>query len=120
MLKGKVEANPVHILMSVEKNSLHNIGLSLALAWGKDWLNPIQSRLAQQFPDLTPDELDEINTLCQTAMVFGHQLVQTLARRGSMNINQHAWETEYLQTYPWVNHENLNRLFSQGMYYAMK
>lgn len=97
-----------------------NTGLSLALAWGTDWLKPIQPRLAEQFPALTSDELDEVNTICQQAMRAGHQLVASLAKKDGLNVRFSEWETEFTHHYPWVNHENLSRLFSQGMYYNLK
>ncbi|GAB4578346.1 MAG: hypothetical protein Fur0022_10810 [Anaerolineales bacterium] len=97
-----------------------NTGLSLAMEWGEDWLKPIQSRLAKQFPTLTPKELDEVNAICQKAMRFGHQLVLTLAKQYGQESYQGMWETEFLRVCPWVNRENLGRLYSQGMYYAMK
>lgn len=106
--------------MPPKQTHLLNTGLSLAMEWGEDWLKPIQPRLAQQFPALAPEELDETNTICQKAMRFGHQLVGLLAKKDGLTVSQNAWETEFLQNYPWVNRENLSRLFSQGMYYALK
>ena len=103
-----------------EKNHLLNTGLSLAMAWDADWLKPIQPRLAEQFPTLTPEELDEINASCQQAMRAGHALVASLAKKDGINVGYSEWETEFLHHYPWVNQENLSRLFSQGMYYNLK
>lgn len=97
-----------------------NTGLSLALDWGADWLTPIQPRLAERFLTLTPEELDEINATCQQAMRAGHAWVASLAKKDGLNVRYSEWETEFLQHYPWVNQENLGRLFSQGMYYNLK
>lgn len=106
--------------MQPHKEHLLNIGLALAMAWGKDWLTPIQPRLVEQFPALTPEELDEINAVCQQAMRAGHAMVATLAKKDGPNVNFSKWETEFSLRYPWVSRENLGRLFSQGMYYNLK
>jgi hypothetical protein len=109
-----------------------NHGLNLAMEWGKDWLQPIQSRLAKGYPKLTAKELDDYNKVCQEAMKAGHQLVDSLL---SEQWKQNSWKTledvdsrilkplfrKSMNTqYPWVSEENLGRLFSQGMYYALK
>ncbi len=103
----------------MEKRIL-KIGLSFAMEFGGHWLEPIQSRLAKRFPDLRLHELDEYNSICKSAMECGNKLVYSLLEKGGGEIKYEEWETTALHSYPWVNKKNLERLFSQGMYYAMK
>ena len=110
---------------TVEGNTLVNpeilnTGLNLAMEWGKDWLKPIQSRLVIHYPQLSPDELDRYNTLCQEAMKFGHDLIYSLHNQHTTSEIQSYFRSQLKEKYPWVSDENLGRLFSQGMYYAMK
>ena len=96
-----------------------NDGLHLAMAWGDDWLRPIQARLAQQHPTLAAGELDRCDAVCREAMRFGHAQVLPLAPLGESE-RIAAWKEQLLARYPWINEANLSRLYSQGMYYAMK
>jgi len=86
----------------------------------KNWLQPIQSRLALHFPYLSSSELDEYNFICKSAMDFSNKLVQSMVEIKGNKLSQKEWEEKVLLSYPWINEENLERLFSQGMYYAWK
>lgn len=97
-----------------------NIGLDLAMAWGEFWLQPIQGRLSATCPQLSPQQLDDYNTVCHDAMVYGQRLVYTLVERAGPDISTEGWRRDVLARFPWVNEENLTRMFSQGMYYTMK
>lgn len=89
------------------------------MEWGQNWLQPIQSRLAEKYPGLGRDELDEYNATCKKAMEFGHHLVYSMAEKGK-DVNHTEWEVELLRSYPWVRSENRAHLFSQGMHCAWK
>jgi hypothetical protein len=104
----------------MDKNEILNIGLSLAMEFGENWLKPIQSRLANQCPDLNSHELDEYNSTCQAVMKTSNNLVYSMMEKDGLNVNQKDWEKTILRSYPWINQGNRSRLFSQGMYYAMK
>lgn len=99
-----------------------NIGLDLAMAWGPDWLKPIQARLAERLPSLSTPELDRCEKVCREAMRRGHDLVgELIAMTGSPSESVlHQFAAQMLTRWPWISHENLNRLYSQGCYYAMK
>lgn len=99
---------------------LLNEGLALAMAWGQDWLMPIQTRLRQRHPALSEQELDEINAFCQTAMKFGHAEALNQAPDQPDDAKKAAFSIAVKARYPWINDENLSQLYSQGMYYAMK
>jgi hypothetical protein len=102
------------------QEALLNEGLHLAMEWGEDWLAPIQKRLAARHPALSKDELDEVNAICQDAMRFGHGVVYDLFSKSGMETMPEDFEPAMIARYPWVNSKNLSRLFSQGMYYALK
>ena len=99
-----------------------NVGLDLAMEFGEDWLQPIQTRLTILFPALSRDELDAYNELCRKAMFFGHdQVVRSIQEGPSDQAGQFQnFRAAVLAEYPWVADGNLRRLFSQGYYYAMK
>jgi hypothetical protein len=102
------------------RDDLLNEGLSLAMEWGENWLEPTQERLALRRPALSQSELDEINAICQAAMKFGHDSVYDLALKSGSKTKREDFEPVMRARYPWVNSENLSHLFSQGMYYAWK
>lgn len=104
----------------MKESEILNVGLALAMEWGENWLCPIQTRLAAQFPALTAQELDEYNTRCREAMFFGFKLVLPFVKRDGLNVKYREWEAAYLQAYPWANTANLGQLFSQAMYYSRK
>jgi hypothetical protein len=52
-----------------------NTGLHYAMEFGEKWLEPIRDRLLKKFPELTKEELDHYNKVCQTVMEVGHKFV---------------------------------------------
>ena len=99
---------------------LLNEGLDIAMEWGKNWLKPIQDRLAVRHPELSQSELNEVNAICQAAMKFGHDFVYNLALKAGKDTKKSDLELAMQSRYPWVNAKNIAHLFSQGMYYAWK
>lgn len=103
-----------------DRDELMNKSLSLAMAWGKNWLKPIQERLRRSYPDLTQDELNEFNDLAQSTMKFGHDLVYSSVEKNGVAIDKALFENAIKAKYPWVTRRNVNYLYSQGRYYAWK
>lgn len=100
---------------------LLNRALMMAQDWGDDWLEPIQERLGKEYPHLTQENLNRLNAVAQEAMKYGHELVYSMAeKQDRADISQSNWKTAFSARYPWVNAENLAKLFSTGMYYARK
>ncbi|HNY31432.1 MAG TPA: hypothetical protein PKO15_11150 [Fibrobacteria bacterium] len=99
-----------------------NVGLALAMEWGEEWLQPIQFRLATAYPHLSKAELDAYDTACRQAMSQGHrEVVHTLsASHGDHTKHHELFRQAILTRHPWIHPRNLNHLFSQGCYYAMK
>jgi hypothetical protein len=97
-----------------------NNGLILAMAFGKNWIKPIQTRLGKIYPALSDDELEQYNTKCQEVMTFGHTTVYELAERYGKATDIKEFEGVFTSQYSWVTSKNINNIFSQGMYYAFK
>lgn len=104
-----------------------NKGLELALEFGPNWMQPIQSRLSKKFPVLRTDELDKYNSICRTAMRDGHDFVyKTLEaaadekRKISDQEVSDKLKSFLQERYPWINSRNFRSLLSQGFYYAWK
>jgi hypothetical protein len=93
------------------------------MAWGESWLVPIQERLSQRLPELSPAQLSDINEICQSAMRAGHDIVKSLAQtRGTPSEypNPEEFKANLLQKFPWIDEVNAGKLFSQGVYYSLK
>ncbi len=99
-----------------------NDGLKLAMEWGEEWLQPIQERLGRSHPALDRKELDRYDKTCRAAMQRGHRLVPLCWRRPGTDETTAlaAFIEQMRKEYEWISDENLNRLYSQGMYYAWK
>lgn len=98
-----------------------NAGLTFAMEWGEDWMKPIHQRLSAQFPQLSQEDLERFNTSCREAMNYGHQQMYQLAeQRGADNVGRDEFAQIIRAAYPWVNPDNLARLFSQSWYCAWK
>jgi hypothetical protein len=99
-----------------------NCGLALATAFGKNWLRPIQERLSERYPALSPSQLNECDATCRNAMKYAHALVpRVVATLDTLDQRAYAQFRDRLtERYPWMSEDNIERLFSQGCYYAMK
>lgn len=103
-------------LESSSRDRILNVGLRLAREFGEHWLQPIQGRLSKRYPDLSTDELEEYNRICQEAM----RLVYTFAEEKGSEPSADDFKAAISSRYPWINRANLSRLRSQGHYYARK
>lgn len=101
---------------------LANLALDLALAWGPDFLQPTQERMARLRPELSQEELDRYDRIARDAMNTGHTIVQdlTLARGLSDARVPDDAKAQVAAEIPWASSDNLARIVSQGMYFAWK
>jgi hypothetical protein len=99
-----------------------NVGLDLAMEFGSNWLQPIQSRLAGRYPRLTTDELDAYEAACRTAMIWAQRRVPEHwnAVGGDEKEAFRRFKPHVLTVHPWISGKNLKRLWTQGRYYAFK
>lgn len=95
--------------------TIANKVLEMAQEWGEHWLRPTQPRAAKLYPSLTPAQLDEYDRMARDAMSIGHAVL-----RGSPYGAIDGCEQAVRAKFPWVNDQNLKRIYSQGQYYADK
>ncbi len=92
---------------------LLNQALALALEWGADWLRPIHDRLRGQHPAMTQAEADVWDRRCREIMRVAFAICQTPREPAEL-------KQEIARRYPLLDEPSLNRLVSQGIYYARK
>jgi hypothetical protein len=97
-----------------------NLGLQFAMAFGKSWQVPIQERLSKKYPELSENELNGYNLLCQSAMNAAYEIVYTMMENNGKDLDIDEFKAVYIEAYPWVTSKNIKGLFNQGMYYAEK
>jgi hypothetical protein len=83
-----------------------NAGLDFAMAFGEDWLQPIQTRLAAHFPSLSRAELDTYNATCREAMFFAHEQVVLKIREAHKPKSTRAQPAVY--SCPWKPRSSTN------------
>ena len=115
--RGKSQAPSGHAPL---QDAILDDGLALAMEWGPDWLEPIQTRLRRKYPKLSAAELDAYDSVCRDAMQFGNETVYSLARKRKKNPQYEAFAREFRKRYAWASPSTLNKLFNQGMYYLWK
>lgn len=110
--------------MKTFENNILNEGLNIAMEFGENWLNPIQERLSKKYPKLDEEDLDYLNIYCREAMFEGHQFIPQIlddANKPILSDQLSELFSDFIRNkYNWINKENINRLFSQGCYYAWK
>ncbi len=104
-----------------------NAGLDMAMEFGENFRQPIQQRLAKKFKSLRPEQLDHYQSECSTAMHAGNNFVNEVLEK-LCAAHQKIREAELKKQlsafmtsrYPWINKNNLDRLYSQSCYYAFR
>ena len=102
-----------------------NRGLRYTMAFGKNWMQPIQSRLSDKFPELTSLELDEYDTRCREALNFGLDLVYDRLsglcdnrETVQMKVLRKDFEDATREMLPWISRSNQKALLKQALYYS--
>lgn len=97
-----------------------NAGLELALEWGQNFGKPVGPRLAVLHPELSAGQLEACELLCQEAKYFAFRVLYDLYEQGYKDPSTQQYHQPVLDKYPWISGENLNRLLTQGRYYAWR
>lgn len=105
-----------------------NKGLEMSIEFGKEWRQPIQPRLAKKkYKFLSKDDLDQYDLVCRPArddaQSFIYNKLEEIADLKEQIENDHLqriFSVYVLEKYEWVRKTNLNKLFSQGCYYAWR
>ena len=98
-----------------------NTGLEMALEWGENFGKPIGPRLAERYPSLSEQQLNDYGEICKKVKSLGFDLIYELypksSPKGSIGGD---WRQEVLKQYPWVSEDNLSHIYTQGCYYAWR
>ena len=104
-----------------------NLSIVLALEWGHNWNQPIQTRLSKKLPSLTTSELDEINGKSKEVLTTGFEILRTTLEKLSDTGEtirekdlKENFEKELTGLYPWISQDNIISIYNQGRYYSWK
>ena len=99
-----------------------NAGLDLAMGFGPNWFQPVQSRLEAKHPHLSTGALDAYDATCRAAMNWAQQRVPEHwnAVGGNEAEAFGRFKVQVLTAHPWISGKNLKHLWTQGRYYAWK
>ena len=106
--------------MTEVSGEILNQGLDRALEWGENFGKPIGPRLAALYPELSVEQLEHCEMLCQEVKYFAFQVLYQLYEQGHKDPSASQYDRPVLEKYPWVSSENLSRLLTQGRYYAWR
>lgn len=99
-----------------------NVGVDLAMAFGANWMQPVQARLAAKYPHLSAEALDAYDAACREAMFSVQQRVPEHWNAAGADEAEafRRFKAQVLTSYPWISGMNLEHLWTQGRYYAWK
>lgn len=103
--------------------TLLNDGLKLTLEFGENWLCNNSNRLSEKFPSLTQVELNNCTKLFRSVNTYAHDFIRKNPLKKGNDftfIDFDHFEAAVLTKYEWINVENLEKLYSQSCYYALK
>lgn len=104
-------------------NEILNIGLDFSMEFGKNWLNPINQRLKNKFPDLTSVELEKCNNICKKVNKIANNFIFDNPVKNTTEltfVDFSEFENFMKQDFDWISKKNLKRLYNQSCYYAYK
>ncbi len=104
--------------MNPRSTEIFQKAVELSLEWGKDWLKPINDRICAIYPSLTEAEADELNRTCKEIQKYCWD--DLCWKEADGLITQPQIVEAMKPRYPELSDANLNRLISQGYYYARK
>ena len=108
--------------MEVDKDIL-NHAMGLSMEFGENWLMDFKERLKDKFPEITNTQLKHCDALMRKANKFAHDFVRKYPVKNGNEISfisYSEFESHILDKYQWIDKENLNTLYSQSCYYALK
>ena len=108
--------------MKLTKDVL-NVGLALSLEFGENWLVAIDDRLTARYSGLTKLEVRECDTICKQVSRMAHNFVRENPIKNSTKVefvDFIVFRKFMIETYDWIHDANLNKLYSQSCYYALK
>lgn len=118
MLKCAILLNmnqPAFIDVSHVAPDILNAALGMSLEWGENWLKPINQRIQEAYPELTAEAANNLNNWCLEVQKYAFALVE---KDYPLERMERTAMAQVRHQYPMLNHDNLSRLYNQGMYYA--
>lgn len=103
--------------------ALRNQALALAMAWGPEWLQPIQGRLAAAQLNLDASQRDALDVLARQTIGAGREALLDLLRdqRDDLALPSiEAFSASLGPSFAWLDATQLSRLYSQSIYYLRK
>jgi len=104
-------------------NQILNDGLSLSMEFRENWLTDIDNRLKIKYPELTESELRNCDKLCRKINKTAHNFIlkNPIKTGNEIDFIDFSKFEEFMKVkYKWIENANLNKLYSQSCYYALK
>lgn len=98
-----------------EQVKILNFALKLSMEFGENFLQPINKRLNKKFPDLQEIELDNYNQTTKEINKIANEYVYLNSECDFLDFKKYL-----LNEFSWISDINLNRLFNQSKYFAIK
>lgn len=100
-----------------------NTALEMSMEFGENWLKPIHERIHKKYPNISSEDLDELNSICkkvnQSANNYVYENVSVI--NGEIKfVDFDKFKNDILLKYNWISKINLSHFYSQSCYYAMK
>ena len=100
------------------KEEILNIGYEMALEFGKNWLQPINDRLAKKFKNLSQEEIEEYTQACeQLRNESNNYIYESLSKLTDeqQDIREKDFKkelTDWMRTHsPWVSESKYQTYF---------
>ena len=111
----------------MDRDQILNVGYGMSLEFGKNWLQPINSRLKKKFKNLDDSKVEEYSTICTDARNQSNNFIYNRLRELTDN-NEQTTEatlndelTKWINSkYHWMTSDNISKTLKQGLYYAWK
>ncbi|MGA9638716.1 hypothetical protein [Flavobacterium sp.] len=100
-----------------------NNGLNFSMEFGENWLVEINNRLSKKHPELSKSELDNCEKICRKINKISHDYVsKNPVKEGNeiLFIESSKFKNFIKNKYDWITDDNLNNLYSQSCYYALR
>lgn len=100
-----------------------NVALDMSMEFGENWLKPINEGIHKKYPNISSEDLEKLNSICKKVNQFANNYVyeNVSVINGEIKfVNFDKFKNDILLKYNWISKSNLNRLYSQSCYYAMK
>lgn len=92
-----------------------NTALAMSLEWGPVRNRPLEERLVERFPALTPREAMALKLVCEQASSLAFRQYERLYLN---EITQAEADSAIYGAFPWISPHNRAHLLTQGQYYA--